>query len=71
MSKALKSGDRVEWTTPQGETRGKVKEKITAERTIKGHKVAASRQNPQYLVVSEKSGKPAAHKPGSLRKIRG
>lgn len=71
MSKKLKPGDRVEWETSQGKTRGKVKEKITAGRSIKGHKVAASKGDPQFLVVSEKSGKPAAHKPESLRKVRG
>jgi len=71
MSKKLQPGDRVEWETSQGKTRGKVKEKITTGRTIKGHKVAASQKCPQFLVVSERSGKPASHKPGALRKVRG
>jgi hypothetical protein len=35
--------------------------------TIKGHKVAASKNNPEYLVETEE-GKQAAHKAGSLRK---
>jgi hypothetical protein len=71
MSKTLQPGDRVEWETSQGKTRGKVKEKITSGRSVKGHRVAATRSDPQFLVVSEKSGKPAAHKPRALRKVRG
>jgi hypothetical protein len=69
MAKQLKPGDRVQWNTPQGGTRGKVKKKLTAPRKIKGHAVRASKQNPQYLVESEKSGKPAAHKPAQLTRV--
>jgi len=34
----------------------------------KGHHVAASPDNPEYLVRSGKSGDLAAHKPGALKK---
>ncbi len=67
-TKPLKAGDRVAWDTPQGETVGKVKKTLTAPMKIKGHKVAASKDNPEVLVQSEKSGKLAAHKPSELRK---
>lgn len=66
----LKKGERVSWNTSQGRTVGKVKRKLTAPTTIKGHKVAASNENPEYLVQSEKSGDVAAHKPSALRKER-
>jgi hypothetical protein len=36
---------------------------------IKSHKVAASKDNPEYLVESEKSGGQAAHKPEALKKL--
>ena len=65
----LKPGDRIEWNTPQGKTRGRVTKKQTSPTKIKGHKVAASSHNPEYLVQSEKTGKKAAHKRGSLKKI--
>lgn len=68
MAKSLKSGDQVKWTTSQGETSGKVVKKQTSPTKIKSHKVAASKDNPQYIVESEKSGKRAAHKPSELRK---
>jgi hypothetical protein len=35
---------------------------------IKDHKVAASPENPEYLVKSGKTGAEAAHKPSELRK---
>lgn len=71
MAEKLKKGDSVEWETPQGKTSGTVKKKLTAPTEIKGHHVAASEDNPEYLVESEKSGKEAAHKPTSLKKKTG
>ncbi|HET9882527.1 MAG TPA: DUF2945 domain-containing protein [Candidatus Binatia bacterium] len=70
MAKELKPGDRVQWNTPQGKTTGTVKKKLTSAKKIKGHVAKASRQNLEYLVQSEKSGKQAAHRPGELRKIQ-
>lgn len=68
--KSFKKGDQVEWETSQGKTRGVVKKKLTAPREIKGHHVAASRDNPEYLVQSDESGAEAAHKPGALTKAK-
>ena len=68
MTKNLKKGDPVEWKTPQGKTSGKVEKKLTSMTKIKGHEVKASKDNPEYLVKSDKSGAKAAHKPGSLKK---
>lgn len=66
----LKQGDQVEWKTSQGKTEGTVEEKLTEPTEIKGHHVAASKENPEYLVKSDKSGKEAAHKPESLKKVK-
>ena len=68
MAKELKPGDKVNWDTSQGETQGEVVRKQTTPMKIKSHKVAASKDNPEYIVKSAKSGKIAAHKPGELRK---
>jgi Hypervirulence associated proteins TUDOR domain len=68
MPKSLKKGDQVEWGTSQGKTRGRVVKKQTSETRIKGHTVAASKGNPQYIGRSDKSGKRAAHKPGEMKK---
>jgi Hypervirulence associated proteins TUDOR domain len=68
MAKTLKPGDRVEWNTSQGKTRGRVKRKLTSPTKIKGHEVKASQENPEYLVESLKSGQQAAHKKAALKK---
>ncbi len=68
MSANLKPGDEVEWQTPQGKTAGMVKKKLTSKTTIKTHVVAASKEDPQYLVQSKKSGARAAHKASALKK---
>lgn len=64
----LKAGDKVAWNSSGGTATGKVVKKLTRPTKIKGHKVAASRENPEFLVESEKSGGRAAHKPSALRK---
>lgn len=64
----FKKGDKVEWNTSQGKTTGVIKRKLTEPMDIKGHHVAASEEEPQYLVESDKSGEEAAHKPDALKK---
>ena len=68
MTKSFAKGDKVEWDSSGGHSTGKVVRKLTSATSIKGHKVAASRDNPEYLVESDKSGKRAAHKPEALSK---
>ena len=69
MSEQFKKGDKVEWNSAQGKITGEVNKKLTSPTDIKGHHVAASKDNPEYLVESEKTGKQAAHKPDSLKKV--
>ena len=64
----FKQGETVEWNTPQGKTRGKIKKKLTSPTQVGGQNVNASEEDPRYLVESEKSGKEAAHKPDALSK---
>ena len=68
MKGSPRAGTKVSWKSHGGEAHGKVVKKITAPTTIKSHKVAASKDNPEYLVKSDKSGKEAAHKPSELKK---
>ncbi len=68
MSKSFKQGDKVSWNTPQGETHGKVKRKLTSDAHIKGTKISASEDDPRYLVESDQSGEEAAHKPDALER---
>lgn len=66
-TKNFKAGDKLSWSSHGGTAHGKVVKKLTSATDIKGHHVAASKDNPEYLVETE-DGKQAAHKPGALRK---
>jgi heme-binding NEAT domain protein len=70
MGENLRKGDHVEWNTSQGTTSGTVKKKLTSPTKIKGHEVKASKDNPEYLVESDKTGAEAAHKPRALKKTK-
>ncbi len=64
----LKKGDRVGWKSHGGTARGEILKKITEDTEAGGRTVRASKEEPQYLVRSEKSGGEAVHKPGALTK---
>jgi hypothetical protein len=66
--KKLSKGDRVEWDSHGGTAEGKVEEKISEDTEAGGRRVRASKDDPQYLVKSDKSGGEAVHKPVALRK---
>ena len=68
MSDNLKKGDKVEWKSHGSKAEGKVQKKITSETEAGGRKVKASKDEPQYLVKSDKSGGTEDHKPGALDK---
>ena len=67
MTKAVSKGDRVSWNSHGGKAHGKVVKKQTEPTQIKGHKVAASKDNPQFIVETDE-GKRAAHKDTALTK---
>jgi hypothetical protein len=67
MTESLKNGDHVSWNSHGGEAHGKVVKKVTSATQIKSHKVAASPDNPQFIVETDEA-KRAAHKPGALHR---
>ena len=68
MSDDLSKGDHVSWNSHGSKAEGTVERKITSDTEASGRKVRASKDDPQYEVKSEKSGKTAVHKPGALHK---
>ena len=64
---SFKAGDKVKWHSSGGTSTGKIVKKLTSPIEIKGHHVAASKDNPEYLVETEE-GAQAAHKPDALTK---
>ena len=69
MAQDFKKGDRVEWQSHGSTAVGTVERKITEETEAGGRKVKASKDEPQYLVKSEKSGGTAVHKPDALERV--
>lgn len=51
--KTFTAGDPVQWDQSQGTTAGEVVRKLTRPLSIRGHKVAAFVDNPEYLVESD------------------
>ena len=69
MRHDFKVGDHVAWNSEAGRVRGTIKKKITSEITFKGYKVHASKEEPQYLIKSDKTEHLAMHKGAALKKI--
>lgn len=69
-SKDLSKGDRVSWNTPQGRTKGTVQSKKTSDFDFADQHFTASKDEPAYIVKSEKSGAEAAHKGSALKKLK-
>ena len=68
MAKLPKKGDEVKWGTAGGETHGTVEKVVTSTTRVKGHVAKATKDEPQVMVKSAKSGKEAVHKPEELKK---
>ena len=68
MAHEFKKGDRVTWNSHGGTAEGEVVRKITEDTEAAGRQVRASKDEPQYLVRSDKSGGEAVHKATALKK---
>ncbi|GAA4600096.1 hypothetical protein BJY16_003348 [Actinoplanes octamycinicus] len=66
--KDLKKGDHVTWRSHGENVHGTVEQKLTKRTEAAGRTVAASPDDPQYRVRSDKTGKDAVHKPGALKR---
>lgn len=70
MSKQIRKGDKVDWKSHGSTATGTVEEKITVDTKTAGRTVRASKDEPQYRVRSDKSGRDAVHKPESLHRSK-
>jgi hypothetical protein len=68
MANEFSKGDKVTWQSHGSTAEGTVERKITSDTEAGGRTVRASKDEPQYLVKSEKSGGTAVHKPDALKK---
>ena len=70
MKHDFKIGDHVEWNSEAGRVRGTIKKKVTSAIKFKTYTVRASKEEPQYLIKSDKTDHSAMHKGAVLKKIR-
>jgi hypothetical protein len=70
MPKIFRRGDRVEWNSEAGRVRGVIIKKVVSDIRIKGYVHHASREEPQYVIQSDKTDHVAIHKGKALRHIR-
>lgn len=64
----LKKGDHVKWEFQNGETHGTITKIHTKDFMFMNRQRRASESEPQYEVMSEKTGKTAVHKESALKK---
>lgn len=63
---SFSQGDRVSWNTPQGPTHGTGRSTHTKDFEFEDQTFRASRDDPVYVVESEKTGARAAHHGSAL-----
>jgi hypothetical protein len=68
-AKTFKRGDRVTWNSEAGWVTGIVQKKVTSEIVFKGYRRHASKDEPQYIIQSDKTDHIAIHKGSALKKI--
>jgi hypothetical protein len=70
MAIEFRRGDRVQWNFRGRQVVGKVRKKLTSRTEIDGRPVAASKEDPRYVVRSDRSGKETVRRAAALRAIR-
>jgi hypothetical protein len=68
MAEDIKKGDHVTWKSHGSKTSGTVEGEITEDTKAAGRTVRASKDDPQFVVKSDKSGGEAVHKPTALKR---
>jgi hypothetical protein len=55
MAKVFKAGDHVRWNSEAGLVSGVIIRKLTAKLRFKGYVHHASKEEPQYMIKSDKT----------------
>jgi len=69
MPKSFKLGDHVRWNSEVGRVGGVIIKKLTSKTRFKGYVRHASKDEPQYMIKSDKTGHIAIHKGSALRLV--
>lgn len=69
MSETFKRGDRVEWSFRGHAVSGRVRRRIAERTEVDGQVFDASKEDPRYLVRSDKTGKETLRRPATLKRL--
>jgi hypothetical protein len=69
MSETFKRGDRVQWSFRGHTVTGRVRRRLTSRTEVGGQVAAATKEDPRYVVRSDKSGKETARRAQALRRL--
>ena len=70
MAKTFKPGDHVVWNSEAGRVRGSIVKKVISDMKFKGYTHHATKEEPQYLIKSDKTDHLAMHKGSALRLLK-
>lgn len=70
MAKAFKAGDHVRWNSEAGRVSGVIIRRVTSRIIFKGYVHHASRDEPQYMIKSDKTDHVAIHKGSALHFLK-
>jgi hypothetical protein len=70
MTKIFKRGDHVEWNSEAGRVRGTIIKRVVSDMRFKGYVHHASKDEPQYIIKSDKTDHIAIHKGKALKDIK-
>ena len=69
MTEEFKRGDRVQWNFRGRPVNGKVRKRLVSRTEVAGQIVAASKEDPRYLVRSEATGRETTRRPEKLKRL--
>jgi len=69
MKHEFRTGDHVAWNSEAGRVCGTIKKRVTSAVKFKTYTVRASKEEPQYLIKSDKTDHMAVHKGAALKKL--
>ncbi len=70
MPEIFKRGDHVEWNSEAGRISGVIVKKIVSDVRVKGYVHHATKDDPQYLIKSDKTDHVAIHKGSALKYLK-
>jgi len=69
MKRFFRVGDHVRWNSEAGRVSGTIIKRVTEDIMFKGYTHHASKDDPQYIIQSDKTDHQAIHKGTALRLI--